>query len=274
MKTDLFEGITADQVKRAKIRSLPPAERNVVIFFTPRSGSSWLTDILAQTGQFGRANELFNPNFLPSMASSLQAEDIDDYIYAARRRFSIGNVFSFEITAHQLNAVFKNPEEFQERFPDSQYVWLVRRDIVAQAVSLTKMVNKKISHAPQLSEGDLETADGTFEYSDKEIRKWIGHILSAEKQTEAFFANHRIQPLRLIYEDMISIGARATATKLLAHTGTKLPSGFIFDEQHHKVGTLRNEEFVEKFKRQHRVLTLLLAWQRRHLTRSHLCQLQ
>lgn len=265
MTTNFFAGVTVNHKARSRILSLPPANKDVVIFFTPRSGSSWLTDILPQTNRFGRANEIFNPNFLPSMARALQAETLNDYIEAARRRFNLGDVFSFEITMHQLNAVFDSHDDFKRQFGDAQYVWLIRKDIIAQAVSLAKMVNKNISHSTQIANREIEAADRSFDYSEKEFSKWIKHIRNAEVQTETFFSINKIQPIRLSYESMIDSGAKKVAYTLLDHLEIPLPQEFSFQEGHSKIGTSLNANYTERFKKEKMFLTKRLDLQRRQL---------
>ncbi len=266
MTKDYFSGVEIDAKKRERIRAMSAAEKSLVIFFTPRSGSSWLTDVLAQTNSFGRANELFNPNFLPKTAVALQATTLDDYIYAAQRRLAVGGVFSFEITMHQLNVVFESPKDFQQRFGNSQFVWLTRRDIVAQAVSLNKMVNAGIAHSPNVTHADITAADRSLSYSDAEIRKWLDHIRRAETQTEDFLASNGIQPLRLVYETMIQQGAERTLQAIASHIGVPSPQDFAINESHSKVGTPRNEEFATRFRRRNWLLVKKLEWQRQKLT--------
>ena len=236
-----------------------------MIFFTPRSGSSWLTDILSQTQCLGRANELFNPNFLPRTAVALQAGNLDDYVHAARRRLNVGGTLSFEITMHQLQAVFKSEEDFHRHFGNGRFVWLTSRDIVAQAVSLAKMVRAKIAHSPHVTEADIKAADNSFTYSGSEIRKWIGHIRRAEEQTDAFMSRHGLRPLRLVYESMMEEGTTDTIHRIASHADVALPPDLSITETHRKLGTATNEEFADRFKRRHRLLMLRLAWQRRDM---------
>ena len=247
---EIFKDITADPQKHAEILRRPPAQKNVVIFFTPRSGSSWLTDILAQTGRFGAANELFNPNFMPSIARTLHATSLDDYVAASCRRFEQGNVFSFEITGHQMSAVFEGHDDFFTRFGSFIPIWLVREDIVAQAVSLAKMVSAGVSHSPSVNPGMVEKADLAFRYDPSEIKRWLLHIRKAETITENYFAAHDIRPIRMTYETMTENGATVTAERLLDLVDSSLPMDTVFESRHVKIGTSQNDEFARKFRRQ------------------------
>lgn len=60
------------------------AEVTLVIHFTPRSGSSWLGSRLERSGRLGTGFELFNPDFLPSIARSYGARSLEEYIEMAQ----------------------------------------------------------------------------------------------------------------------------------------------------------------------------------------------
>lgn len=67
-RRDPFAKVTVDPERRARQRKRPAAHLDYVIHFTPRSGSSRLTEILAATKCLSAANEAFNPTFVPRMA--------------------------------------------------------------------------------------------------------------------------------------------------------------------------------------------------------------
>ena len=267
MTSKYFDGNTIDVAKHAHILAKPAATKTIVIFFTPRSGSSWLTDILAQTKVLGRANELFNPNFLPKSSAALQADTLDAYIEAARRQLNVGGVFSFEVTMHQLRAVFDSEDDFHDRFRNSTFVWLTRRDIVAQAVSLAKMVETKVAHSPYVTDDELISAEEKFEYSDSGVKRWIEHILHAEKGTEAYFRKHNVTPLRLVYESMVDEGAPTIAEKIASEAGVHLNLKAPISETHQKIATSLNAEFAQRFRRRHPFFLRGIEWKRRRHAR-------
>ena len=95
---NLFGGIEANTILRDRVMLAPRAERSYVIHFTPRSGSSWLTDVLGQTNVFGLPDEYFNPSFIPRNATAFGATNLDEYIEVLHRRRGAkakGGIFGF-----------------------------------------------------------------------------------------------------------------------------------------------------------------------------------
>lgn len=248
----LFKNVDFDPQQFEDTMKKPPARTNYVIYFTPRSGSSWLTDVLVQTKRMSLANEAFNPNFIPNIARSVNASNLDQYVNAIKRKHNNHGIYGFEITWHQLNAVFPKHAEFIEYFGTSPAFWLIRRDIVAQAVSLAKMVTTKVAHAPHTTKKDRAEAELAFAYDSALIKRWLLHILVAEKGTEVLFDDHSINPLRICYEDMMSTGAEEVAWIMMEHVGATRLADATFATQHEKLATAQNQEYADRFKIEHR----------------------
>ena len=249
MKSEFFSDIVFDQERHERIKKRAPAQTNYVIYFTPRSGSSWLTDVLQQTGQLGAATEAFNPNFVPAIARSIGATNAQSYHDLLSRRFQNGGVNGFEITAHQLKRVFAHPNEFFSLYGKCTAIWLIREDIVAQAISLAKMVATSVTHTPQHSEAERTSSDVAFRYSRREVMRWLEHILDAERKTEEWFWQYGISPLRISYEGIMAAGPRSTAKVIAEHVGVQLADDRDIVEKHKKLGTEKNVEFAQRFRR-------------------------
>lgn len=244
-----FRDVSFDPDLYQKVLKKPAADLRYVIYFTPRSGSSWLTDILSQTGRLSKANEAFNPNFIPNIARVCNASTLEQYINVLIRRHNQGGVYGFEITMHQFEAVFPDPALFLQHFTDGPCFWLIRRDIVAQAVSLAKMVTTSVAHTSHASEEDRRSADSRFEYDARLIRRWLSHILSAERKNEAFFARHGLDPLRLCYEQTTCLSAQQMVDVVTRHLGLPDLPRMSFETKHEKLGTSRNAEYAARFRR-------------------------
>jgi LPS sulfotransferase NodH len=259
----LFKKVVVDPQKLQGLRNRPKARTVLAIFFTPRSGSSWLTDALSQTNRLGRANEAFNPNFIPNLAQSCNATSLDSYIDLIQRRFNTRNALSFEITWHQLRAVFRKPDAFMAHFGEARNAWLIREDIVAQAVSLAKMVTTNVAHSPWATDEDRARAEQAFVYDADLIRHWLNHILIAERHTEAHFAAKGIEPLRLCYEDMMSDGAAATIAKVAQFMGVPDIPQAAPEPRHSKLGTSQNADYAARFREQERAFLARVDDERR-----------
>lgn len=248
MRSEFFSETTVDPERVERIARRAPATKTYVIYFTPRSGSSWLTDVLQQTRQLGAATEAFNPNFIPNIARSIGAVDATSYHELLGRRFQTNGVNGFEITAHQLRRVFAQPDDFFALYGGCRSFWLLREDIVAQAISLAKMVATSVTHSPLHSEEERASTDAAFRYNRRNVMHWLEHILDAERQTEAWFERYGISPLRLSYERIMAAGPRAIANAVAQRVGVSLSKDCEIVARHTKLGTTKNTEFAERFR--------------------------
>jgi len=229
-------------------RSHPLPRKSYVIYFTARSGSSWVTDIVSQTGRLGLPEECFNPAFVPEMSRAMQAGTLEGYVDALQRRRARGGVFGCEVTFFQMKRVFGGPEEFLRHFGQSKAIWLIREDIVAQAVSLYKMQVTRIAHKAQSDSAARTEAEARFVYDKDQIRHWLEHLLTKEIRTEQMFATYDIHPLRLSYEVTTRMGAERVVNSLshfLNEGRVPAPSQ---PSAHGKIGTGRNRAFATRFR--------------------------
>lgn len=242
----LFKGVGFDPRLYAETMKKPAPHTTYVIYFTPRSGSSWLTDVLVQTNRMSLANEVFNPQFMPRIAHAVNAANLDQYINTLQRNHSSNGVYGFEITWHQLNTIFPAHADFIARFGTGPAFWLIRRDIVAQAVSLAKMVTTRIAHTFTAADTG---ADDLFPYDHAAIKYWLLHILAAERGTEDLFTRYGITPLRLCYESMMAVGAAGIARIMQTHVGVTPVPGTSYDIRRAILATAQNAAYAERFRR-------------------------
>lgn len=239
-------------MQRTQNLKLECAHTTLVFHFTPRSGSSWLSSILESTGILGTGLELFNPDFMADIARAYGARSLAEYIQMARHVSGHSGVLSLEVTSHQLSAAFKNPSEFFRIYENCPSYFLIREDIVSQAVSLTKMVKTGVSHAPQINQDDLNSADETFEYSADEILSWLNHILEAERNSEKFFEDYGVQPLRISYERMFSKDVDQFLSDITEFAGLpQLPETVKAQSDHKMLATKINRDFAKRFTYEH-----------------------
>lgn len=248
MRTDFPKSSEVDHEAFQRDLSLHRAETNYVVFFTPRAGSSWLTDILKQTGRMGRPDECFNPRHLNKLARAVNASSLEDYAQMLARKRQTHGVSGFEITHHQLRAVFKTNHRFRALFPEPAVFWLTRKDIVAQAVSLYKMTQTRVSHTTEISATDIAIREAQFTYSADLIQHWINHILLAEQRTEALISEAGWRPMRLWYEWNMEVGAQVTINRMAEFLGLpRIQKGAPPQSGHKKIATGKNAEFAERF---------------------------
>lgn len=232
-----------------RIANIPLPSTSYVIYFTPRSGSSRLTEILSQTKQLGTATEVFNPNFVPNISQAVQARNLNEYIENTRRWLSRQNgVFGFEITDHQLRAVFPDTQLFFDHFGTAPSFWLIREDIVAQAISLAKMVTTSVAHTVMANAEEIAESDKKFSYDPKVIKQWLKHILVAEENSEDNFRAQGIQPRRLSYEQITPMSAQETVDLFARELGFDSITMPEVDLKHRRLSTGKNQIFADRFR--------------------------
>lgn len=252
MRKNLFDLVTDDPALLARIRSKPfPPSREIAIHFTPRSGSSRVTEILQSTNSLGKANELFNPDVVRRIAHSLQARNLNEYIENARRKFASGGVFSFETTSFQIKAVFPSPRHFFKTFEGCSSFWLIREDIVAQAVSLSKKISTKIAHSANSTDEERTLAERNYDYDPVDIKKWLRNILYSETMSERFFDKFNVSPYRVSYEKLTKLDAEGVIDVFRGDIEVPSSESMAQPLRHKKIATPKNESFAETFRAQH-----------------------
>jgi len=240
-----------------------PASLQYTMFFTPRSGSSWVTDVVTRAERIGMPGEFFNPHLMNRIATALNATSLEEYRDILVRRRMTKGIFGHQITDHQLRAVFGNAERFVELFPQDKCFWLIREDIVLQGISLFKMQHTKISHAPQASDEELQKSEELFVYNAREIKQWIKHIRVAETGTEQLFETYGLNPFRMSYERNTSLTPRKLVNVMARFLDAPKDPNPKIESTHKKIGTDANLAFAERFREENRDFVAELEEERR-----------
>lgn len=245
-KSKPFEDISINPVARARIKALPLAEKRYVLFFTPRSGSSRLTSLAIETGVMSQPGEVFNPNFLPRIAAAMQSTGLEDYADMLARARNTQGVFGCEVTYGQMLQSFGSAGRLFKVVKPTSLIWLVREDIVAQAVSGMRMVQTKQGHLIG-DAGDREAAEKLFHYHPKRIMGILLRMRWMEWRTERMFAARRLKPLRLSYEQVIAMSEYEVMSLLAEYVGAQ-PVPQKIESSHRKIGGDKSREFAERFR--------------------------
>lgn len=112
-------------------------QKKVIIFSTPRSGSTFLADQLASTGLVGAPDEWLNPLWLRAVFNSGYASNVTDALDWAASRTSVNNIFSVNVQiSHYIFWKKKGFDLLKWGYNDA--IYLERNDKIAQAYSLAK----------------------------------------------------------------------------------------------------------------------------------------
>lgn len=244
----LFNPDNFDPDAFARAMQKPPATKSYVILFTPRSGSSFLTDITKATGRLSQPGECFNPSFVPTMAESMRVGNLEQFIDILKRRRNTHGVFGCQLTFFHLRKTFGMPEDFMTYFRDADFFWLLREDIVLQAVSLSKKGQTRIGHQTMASAEDRAKAEEGFVYDRDDLKKWVNHLIRAERLTENMIEAFDLNPLRLSYEIITRMPPVDLVNVIARHISEPPIELGEIQSGHGKIGTDKNAAFAEKFR--------------------------
>ena len=148
MPEKLFDNPDFDPERFETEMKKAPARRRYAIYFTPRSGSSWLTDTLTDSKCLGKPQEFFNPNFIPRIARSLNAnslEAISNCCCAGKSWWNISRLRNHDLSMHRVFGIGRKVSRILSAHLPAFY--LRREDMVLQAVSLAKAVKTSVFHS-------------------------------------------------------------------------------------------------------------------------------
>lgn len=182
-----------------------------------------------------------------------------------KRASSDNGVCSIKVMANQLAKVdrclsgqevpSRHLQNFHLFFSDAKWVFIRRRDVVAQAVSRLMARQTGINHATgakndehfagNLMKGYKTDYNEKAKYNYEEIFVEVNSIVLENIVWSKFFEVHDIHPLQLEYEivskdpDMSHIAAIADLIEL--------PHPAVIERKMVKVGNEKNKEWIERF---------------------------
>lgn len=192
--------------------------RTLVIASTARSGSSWLGHLLSMTELLGRPRE-----YLGHWGQ--KRPDLETVAAALRRMRAEGttpnDVTSVKVFPKHLATVAR-VTSFSAWYPEARYVHIVRRDLLAQAISLHKARSsgRFYTQAPELRPAT---------YDAGRIAAYVARLALDNAAWHAYFARTGIVPLSIDYEDAVPDPAAAVRA-IAAHLEVEVPASAIRDE--------------------------------------------
>ncbi len=200
-----------DAAFKDEMERLTPADRNYVIFFSARSGSTWLTSILSATRRLGFPEEYVNPAFVREVAQNQNTRDPRCLLQMLKRRCKTDNgVFGIEV--RHIDVEMLDEKEFFEEFDRSTiFFHLWRENLIAQGISLFRAVVTQRFHST--STGGTSAPP---EYDAEGIASWVRHVASTENQNVQMLQRWERPALELRYEEIVK--DRQKTIELLARS--------------------------------------------------------
>ncbi len=181
------------------------------VLTTPRSGSTYFCDLLSSTGIAGYPIEHLR------LANEELALNCDfDYFRLLSNlmqyRVSDNEVFGTKVISHFLFELRRTKPKFRRIFKlIDQYILLVRKDKVAQAVSLVLAQKTAVWHIQKNNSQDI--GDRTYRSALEnividdelllEVKKKHQFIENQENRLRNMLDVNRIEALEIIYEDIV-----------------------------------------------------------------------
>jgi len=218
--------------------------KEFVIWFSARTGSTWLGSLLFSAG-FPKPDEYFHPNKIIRRASYLGVNTWSDYVGSIKRKRTRSGVFGHEMT-FQFWDMLRNDGDIMNYLDFSgPSVVLFREDIVLQAVSIYLAVANKKWHRYEGTRR-LQRFDETA-YDEDKIRSYMQYICKLELGLK----KHRNQLIPtakfLSYEQLLRNSAEKVVRAFEQHIGFKAPDANDVRSFHARVRSRINQEMCERF---------------------------
>ncbi|MBE9166007.1 sulfotransferase domain-containing protein [Pleurocapsales cyanobacterium LEGE 06147] len=206
--TNIFINFMSGQKLLQVTECRPSSPRlSYAIITTPRSGSTFLCSILQSIRIAGYPTEHLR------QASAILANNCQfDYIKLLHALMAYkttpNGVFGTKFISHFLEVFQKAEFDFGEIFQSiSKYIYLVRQDKVAQAVSIVLAQKTNVWHiSTQEKQQNYETQLEQIEIEEfllKEVHKQYRFIQQQEEYLIKLFETYHISPLIVEYEQLV-----------------------------------------------------------------------
>jgi LPS sulfotransferase NodH len=203
-----FDGGKVELYDRLTKKSLQgPALKRYVIFFTPRSGSTLLTERISTTGVLGYPLEYFVENFFLSAMSQAENNYETPLDFMESRLATDNGVFGFQIDGERF---FRSSDYFRDKLRSFEVVYLTRDDLLLQAISCYR--------ATQFGIWRANSPGAVTQYSRDPIIAHLRDLLQKADAFEEYFERESVTPLRIRYEDIVS-DAEGVLLRIANHVG-------------------------------------------------------
>jgi LPS sulfotransferase NodH len=207
-----------------------PIRLSYLICTTPRTGSNFLCEVLQRTGVAGRPDEYFwHP---PIWQENWSTPTFSAYLERVRRQgTSPTGVFGVKLMWSYLDELLPRLADslglttadaltiLSAAFPNPQFIWLSRRDKVRQAISHFRALHTNAWRSTDTPNHPTSEIAFDFEAIDWLVRQSIAD----DQAWQAYFQQHRIEPLSVTYEELADDPAK-TAQRILDHLGLPAPA--------------------------------------------------
>lgn len=173
-----------------------------IIAMTPRSGSSYLADVMTSTRLLGTPEEYLNLDFLPEILKAVPSLSPDEYLPNILKHAATPNGVSGIKASWGQFRDFKDALNTRTDLLDFRYIYLIRRSLPLQAISLYRATETGVFHT-NVTHGEQSLSKlAGLQYDGNRIAHWHQHIVYEERGWLEYFVENRLTPLTITYEDI------------------------------------------------------------------------
>ncbi len=240
-----------------------------LICTAPRSGSTLLCRLLAETGVAGRpASHFHEPSLaewtrrlgVDPAADASEGEVVEACIQAALARGRSENgVFGLRLQRPSFAFFFSNlalvhadggseRARFEGVFGRTLFIHLSRADKVEQAVSCLKAEQTGLWHVAA-DGSDLERVGPPCapEYDRQKLQAWVDAMVGYDRDWNAWFAAEAITPVRIAYDDL-SADPKGTVRRVLGALGLDPAAADRVSPSVRKMADETNRDWAARFR--------------------------
>jgi len=226
--------------------------RTFFVCSTPRTGSTMLGNLLADTGLVGRAGEWFGEPFRQTVVPGLSRRGFDDYLvdctkhargtgtFGIKLHWDQVEVFLYLLRLRRGLAGANDRRVLEAVFPAPAFVAMAREDTLAQAVSWWKAITtgKWVDGRPVTGEPRFD-ADG--------IAGRVRGIEAANESWRRWFEANGVEPLHVTYEQLVADTTRE-ARRVLEFIGVDVTGGFRVAPVTERQADAVNEDWIRRYR--------------------------
>jgi len=212
---------------RETLERLTSSSYVYAMFITPRSGSTWLTELATVDGRLGMPHEYFNYDWLGNVYPNLgyappSSRDIDRFVSDIAEKYrSPQGVVGVQLSSPQARMLIELSEDLCAYKDRLAFFYLRRRNVLAQAISLYRSADSGYFHSHE-QDTEAQKRFDELGYLPERILFWLKKAIILERDCEALFNEYGVQPRRFYYEDIVADRSGVMEwlyTNVMAHFG-------------------------------------------------------
>lgn len=167
-----------------------------LICTTPRSGSTYLCDLLRSTGQLGNPHEYFSAWMMQRLGRPHRYGSIAEHLEFVHTHGCTPNgVFAAKIFRYNIEVL--SPAAVMAAMENPPILFLERMDLLGQAISFARSA---VTRAFRADDADARTPT----YDPVVIRGYLEMLIRDNAALRLWFARQGIAPLHVAYEDLVA----------------------------------------------------------------------